>query len=225
MKNYLDRLQTIFTGMIGNSPKLPSLAPAFFSDNLLSTIATPSFEAVADPCPFDVFWMIYESHNPPFGTISNVVLCRDRTVRLWGLTHGIPGAKLRFMASFDLDDPSKYDLPAIGFERTVRETIPEMRLMLSRISNHERQEVTPEVLHRLNAKRGKANVKKVAPYIVLDSKRSETKSQPTGTHASPQPHQRRGHWRTYKATGNRVWVNDCKVKGGSPVPRDYRLAA
>ena len=32
-----------------------------------------------------------------------------------------------------------------------------------------------------------------------------------GTHASPRLHDRRGHWRTYKSTGKRVWVKDCKV--------------
>lgn len=46
-----------------------------------------------------------------------------------------------------------------------------------------------------------------------------------GTHASPRAHDRRGHWRTYKATGKRVWVRDCKV--GNPadgfVFKDYRI--
>lgn len=36
-----------------------------------------------------------------------------------------------------------------------------------------------------------------------------------GTHASPRLHDRRGHWRTYKATGKRVWVKDCKVGDAS----------
>lgn len=44
-----------------------------------------------------------------------------------------------------------------------------------------------------------------------------------GTHASPQGHERRGHWRTYKASGRRVWINEMKINGGSTEPRAYRM--
>lgn len=36
------------------------------------------------------------------------------------------------------------------------------------------------------------------------------------------PHDRRGHWRTYR-TGNRVWIRNSAIHGGSYVPRDYRV--
>ncbi len=46
-----------------------------------------------------------------------------------------------------------------------------------------------------------------------------------GTHASPRAHERRGHWRTYKATGRRVWVKNCRV--GNPADgvifKDYKI--
>lgn len=42
-----------------------------------------------------------------------------------------------------------------------------------------------------------------------------------GHHASPRPHDRRGHYRTYKS-GRRVWVRNTKVgKGGGFVFKDY----
>lgn len=46
-----------------------------------------------------------------------------------------------------------------------------------------------------------------------------------GTHASPRLHDRRGHWRTMKATGKRVWVRECKVGDASKgvVFKDYKL--
>jgi len=46
-----------------------------------------------------------------------------------------------------------------------------------------------------------------------------------GTHASPRLHDRRGHWRTYKSTGKRVWVKDCKVGDASKgmVFKDYTV--
>lgn len=48
-----------------------------------------------------------------------------------------------------------------------------------------------------------------------------------GTHASPRLHDRRGHWRTYRATGKRVWVRDCKVGDASKgvVFKDYQIEA
>lgn len=48
-----------------------------------------------------------------------------------------------------------------------------------------------------------------------------------GTHASPRLHDRRGHWRTYKATGKKVWVKDCKVGDASKgmVFKDYKIGA
>lgn len=46
-----------------------------------------------------------------------------------------------------------------------------------------------------------------------------------GTHASPRMHDRRGHWRTIKASGKRVWVRDCKVgdAGRGVVFKDYKV--
>lgn len=46
-----------------------------------------------------------------------------------------------------------------------------------------------------------------------------------GTHASPRWHERRGHWRTIKKTGQRVWVKNCEVgdKARGAVFHDYKL--
>lgn len=48
-----------------------------------------------------------------------------------------------------------------------------------------------------------------------------------GTHASPRLHDRRGHWRTMKQSGRRVWVRDCKVGDASKgvVFKDYEVKA
>lgn len=47
-----------------------------------------------------------------------------------------------------------------------------------------------------------------------------------GTHASPRWHERRGHWRTMKKTGKRVWVKNCEVgdKSLGAVFHDYKIA-
>jgi len=46
-----------------------------------------------------------------------------------------------------------------------------------------------------------------------------------GTHASPRLHDRRGHWRTMKKSGKRVWVRDCKVGDPSKgiIKHDYKF--
>lgn len=46
-----------------------------------------------------------------------------------------------------------------------------------------------------------------------------------GTHASPRLHDRRGHWRTMKKSGKRVWVRECKVGDPSKgvIKHDYKF--
>lgn len=46
-----------------------------------------------------------------------------------------------------------------------------------------------------------------------------------GTHASPRWHERRGHWRTMKKSGKRVWVSNCEVgdKTRGAVFHDYKI--
>lgn len=55
---------------------------------------------------------------------------------------------------------------------------------------------------------------------------SKPKGDPQGgTHASPRWHERRGHWRTIKKTGKKVWVKNCEVgdKALGAVFHDYRI--
>jgi len=57
---------------------------------------------------------------------------------------------------------------------------------------------------------------------------SKPKNDPQGgTHAPPRWHERRGHWRTIKKTGKRVWVKNCEVgnKARGAVFHDYKVKA
>lgn len=60
--------------------------------------------------------------------------------------------------------------------------------------------------------------------VVIEPSRPKNEPQ-GGTHASPRWHERRGHWRTIKKTGNRVWVKNCEVgdKARGAVFHDYKL--
>lgn len=61
--------------------------------------------------------------------------------------------------------------------------------------------------------------------VTIRREASEQHVHQGGTHASPRLHDRRGHWRTYKVTGKRVWVRDCKVGDASKgaVFKDYKV--
>jgi hypothetical protein len=225
----MGKLQSIFTGLIASNPKLPVLAPAFFMSELLTTIADDAFEPVEEPCPFTEFWIVYESNNPPFGTITNIVLIQGRQARLWTVVHGVSNV-LRSAVVFDLDNPAAFEaLAAIFNPRAIRETVPELRLTLNRINSNDHEAVVPPALGRLNAKRVKGQMKKLPPYIVVKQTRRVSEEAPVqdawSVGYAVSPHDRRGHWRTYKATGRQVWVRDCSIHGGSKVPRDYRVQA
>jgi len=61
--------------------------------------------------------------------------------------------------------------------------------------------------------------------ITVDGKKSALPSTPHGTHASPRLHWRRGHWRTMKKSGKKVWVDPMLVgdeKNGKII-KDYAV--
>jgi hypothetical protein len=61
--------------------------------------------------------------------------------------------------------------------------------------------------------------------ITVDGRKSELSSTPHGTHASPRLHWRRGHWRTMKKSGKKVWVDPMLVgdeKNGKII-KDYAV--
>lgn len=60
--------------------------------------------------------------------------------------------------------------------------------------------------------------------VTIESRDSKSQSL-GGTHASPRLHDRRGHWRTMKKSGKKVWVRDCKVGDPSKgiIKHDYKF--
>ena len=60
--------------------------------------------------------------------------------------------------------------------------------------------------------------------VVIEPTKPKSDAQ-GGTHASPRWHERRGHWRTMKKTGKKVWVKNCEVgdKTLGAVFHDYKL--
>lgn len=76
---------------------------------------------------------------------------------------------------------------------------------------------------RINVGRVKAGLSPLPSPIVVSL--SKSVPEPVEHHGAGgwtmEPHNRRGHWRTRKATGKRYWVRDYAVHGGTDTSRDY----
>ena len=61
--------------------------------------------------------------------------------------------------------------------------------------------------------------------ITVDGKKSALPSMPHGTHASPRQHWRRGHWRTMKKSGKKVWIDPMLVgdEENGKIIKDYAV--
>jgi hypothetical protein len=61
--------------------------------------------------------------------------------------------------------------------------------------------------------------------ITIDGKKKELPTTPHGTHASPRQHWRRGHWRTMKKSGKKVWVDPMLVgdEENGKIIKDYAV--
>ena len=72
-------------------------------------------------------------------------------------------------------------------------------------------QVFKPVGHKSNPKRIKKGKKPIYEWKLIDIKPKSSRVCLGGTHSSPRQHQRRGHWRLIKKTGNKVWVKSCTV--------------
>lgn len=78
-----------------------------------------------------------------------------------------------------------------------------------------------------NAKRVRKGKKPLLEFrlIKVDGKTPDLASLPQGTHASPRLHWRRGHWRTMKKSGKKVWIDPMLVgdEENGKIVKDYAV--
>lgn len=215
----LNSLQQDFTAFVDRQPALPVLAPAFFFEEMFVTTKDAVAEPISDHLPFDTFWFVYQSSNGVAGTIQNFALVRDREVRLWIISSH--DKKLVKTATFDLDDPASGEYRFS--ESSIRETLPELRLAIDKVMNHEQETGVPPFLKRLNKARNKAQAKSIPPYITVKANRIVRPSVATGEGTPQRPHMRSGYTRVMKKSGKRIEVQSYAVHGGTNAPRDYRV--
>lgn len=124
------------------------------------------------------------------------------------------------------------DLEKRGYDDTAmsRDTVDEIRVVMALMAmltcaNIEVQTEKPKKW--LNARRKKHGKPEIPPYhtIVIHHNKATLAAHAAAaeeerTHASPRPHWRRGHKRTY-ASGKDIWVRPCKIHGGTDDLPEY----
>ena len=81
-------------------------------------------------------------------------------------------------------------------------------------------DVPPSLLIRRKLARGGVT-SRASRFISVTSKRAQFKGASiSGSLKSP--HDRRGHWRTYRS-GKSIWIKDCHIHGGANVGRSYSV--
>lgn len=159
--------------------------------------------------PFDMFWIVSNYKHSPFCLLVSMNGDQMETRSYTGY------------GSYGLSAGQRAERRA-AIEGMIFE-------LITAVSVNERDEFESAAQARINRGRaktiGKASYIPAMPaFIHITSEPRAASSPKGGTHASPIPHDRRGHWRQYKATGKRVWVNNSKINGGSPVGRNYVIA-
>jgi len=214
----LSKRQAIFTKFINRSNGFPVLAPAFFVEEMVAVPPDETFEPVSN-LPFDQCWLIYDSPDPLYGPVTNILMIDHGMAVLFLF---VPGQSryADLVGAFSLTNPREHGPYAPRITRAIRETVAELRAILKKIDGNERASVIPPPLIRTNRRRDHKRLEKIPPYIVIGSQRITPALFPRGG-APKRAHKRRGHWRNLRS-GKRIWVTSCSINGGSPVSRDYR---
>lgn len=114
-------------------------------------------------------------------------------------------------------------------ELSQTEAAPVIRMVFACLTVIHAQSTSYRATHaqtKVNQKRIKKGKNPLFDWVTVKVGGKEEKIEHKGgTHASPRLHDRRGHWRTIKATGKQVWVRNCKVGDASKgvVFHDYKI--
>lgn len=202
------------------SPKAKK-APAFF---LASTTTVPDTEAsaflqVTDlRLPFLSFWIAYRWEAGRFASSEFAYFERQ-------------GGALKLAIYSRGDSKYSWDGKVYEFDgntRLVGELCPVEQKCIGKAfevldtinQSTERDESAPSILVRQKLAKGGVPVR-ATRFINIYPSRPNCAGFTAG--GSPKsPHSRRGHWRAYRS-GKSVWVNDCVIRGGAILARNYSV--
>lgn len=216
----LDALTTNMTAIL---EKTKSDAPVFFFDHLSMT-ETARLSEVA--MPFHDFWLAFHDNERPEWKFCWYVHFVDGAMTGWGSGGGRAIKRIVRYNPFDKRDwyiEGQHSQSMAELHQAALYLYRTMIGAVDRINNSEQSTSEPPALKRLNAKRTKAGIKRLAPFIVVGAQRPEPAQENQGGGGWQQPpHKRRGHWRNLKS-GKQIWINDYSVHGGGDTGRFYRV--
>jgi hypothetical protein len=194
-------------------PREAMFAPAFFVLPTETDIEVPAFGLVPDRLPFESMWIVtaYKGIAVCAFVEWMPALQMIRPDYLW-YPQPMPGLRIR-TTEYEIDGAAAWVIDAT----------------IKTLLHHNLEEVESPVRNRINLRRAQQNTASPVPPLpefirIRRTPVDHSQSSGTGERVSPQGHERRGHWRTYKASGKQVWINSTSVNGGSPVARNYRLS-
>ncbi len=199
-------------------PPSSLIAPVFYSDDIVHIRKMP--DQRVDQVPFAAFWLVYRTNNGVLGHIDNAVYVSEGRAKCFGhlSIHADEFTWVGQPADFPLD-ADRSNLTSSGADY-----LPEVTGCILSLDRPDGQPGDKR-LRGQSEKRAERlrRIHNIPKFIHVAHRETEEHEPLGGGGWSQSPHNRRGHWRTYRQTGKRVWVRDCAIHGGSDVGRDYLM--
>lgn len=202
-------------------PSRAKSAPVFF---LASTASVSETEACPNQkvddlrLPFPAFWLCYRSDVA--NLVSNHFIYFEREAQVMKL-----GVYERFDTKdswtgkvHEFNDRFKFESDLYPVERKYIQQALEVLAIISKPV--EQIPCKPNFLTRRKLSKGGVPPRILNFINVLPTR--TVQRAPIAGGAAKSPHNRQGHWRTYKS-GQKVWIRDCAIHGGSQKARNYAV--
>jgi len=190
-------------------PKEALTAHAFF-DLKAEDIDIAEIGFMPETAPFDIFWVVF----PYKGLVISAIVEK---------ISDIVGLQIRPDYQFYMEKIDGQRVTTTEAELDNNITLVIDGILRRMLSSHLTEVDSPQ-RNSINAKLSKSGKPTLSPYIrVTGEVDISERAAKGGTHASPEPHDRKGHWRTYKKSGLTVWINPMKIHGGATKSRNYRV--
>ncbi len=196
-------------------PESSLAAPTFYFQDVVHIRKMP--RQPVEHFPFDAFWFVYRTDNG-VGYIDNVVYVADGRATCFGdlsIAEGWIGQPADFALS---DSLSSLSSSGADYMPEVIGCILALDRADGEPGDNRLRGETEKRAERLR------RIHRIPRYILVEPKVATESQEHLGVGGwTMPPHNRRGHWRTRKASGKRFWVRDYSVHGGSDEPRSYHV--
>ncbi len=208
------------------------IAPSFFFDSRPTADITPKLD---QPLPYPEFWLIVGGVNMNAISTRDMVSrgYRPESVMIVNVKRADSNDKVLVMVFVMSPLTGRWSVmnmaksPPTAVEQVLSLVEDCVFKINAASANGDGNEFEPVRLASINRGRAKSKhgLSPIPKFITIGpaaARQASTEHHGVGGWTM-QPHQRRGHWRTRKATGKRFWVRDYAVHGGSDQPRSYHV--